>query len=100
MQTVFAAVMTVVTSEYFPAAAVLFSVVLMWVIGLLGGLSLLSVGLPPLATLFWLLFIYAFVVLSPIAGLLAAVDLFRRWWLNRRRRQDQARERVSEGAAS
>ncbi|MCA4134303.1 hypothetical protein [Arthrobacter sp. M4] len=82
--------MTVVTSEYFPAAAVLFSVVLMWIIGLLGGLSLLSGGMPPLATLSWLLFIYAFVVLSPIAGLIAAVDLVRRWWRNRRRKLGQA----------
>lgn len=82
--------MAVVTSEYFPAAAVLGSVVLFWVVGLLGGLSLLSTGLPPLATLSWLLFVYAFVVLSPLAGLLAAIDLFRRWRRNLRARRASA----------
>jgi heme/copper-type cytochrome/quinol oxidase subunit 2 len=77
--------MRVVRNEYFPAAAVLVFVVLFWTAGLFGGLSLLSRSQPPLATLLWLLFVYAVAVLSPLAGLLAAVDLARRWWRNRRR---------------
>ena len=77
--------MRVVRNEYFPAAAVLALVVLFWTAGLFGGLSLLSRSQPPLATLLWLLFVYAVAVLSPLAGLLAAVDLARRWWRNRRR---------------
>lgn len=77
--------MRVVRNEYFPAAAVLVLVVLFWTAGLFGGLSLLSRSQPPLATLLWLLFVYAVAVLSPLAGLLAAVDLARRWWRNRRR---------------
>jgi len=74
----------VVRNEYFPAAAVLVFVVLFWTAGLLGGLSLLSTSQPPIATLFWLLFVYAVAVLSPLAGLFAAADLVRRWWRNRR----------------
>ncbi|MBN3499449.1 hypothetical protein [Arthrobacter pascens] len=77
--------MKVVRNEYFPAAAVLVFVVLFWTAGLFGGLSLLSRSQPPLATLTWLLFVYAVAVLSPLAGLLAAVDLVRRWWRKRRR---------------
>jgi hypothetical protein len=77
--------MRVVRNEYFPAAAVLAFVVLFWTAGLLGGLSLLSRSQPPLATLTWLLFVYAVAVLSPMAGMLAAVDLVRRWWRKRRR---------------
>lgn len=76
--------MNVVTNEYFPAAAVLLVVVIFWTIALLGGLSLLTGHQPPLATLGWLLFVYTIVVLSPIAGLLALVDLVRRWWRNHR----------------
>ena len=76
--------MKVVRNEYFPAAAVLVFVVLFWTAGLFGGLSLLSRSQPPLATLTWLLFVYAVAVLSPLAGLLAAVDLVRRWWRKRR----------------
>lgn len=79
--------MAVVRSEYFPAGAVLVAVVLFWTIGLLGGLSWLSGGQPPLAILTWMIFIYGVVVLSPIAGILAAVDLARRWWRNRQARQ-------------
>jgi hypothetical protein len=75
---------TVVTNEYFPAAAVLLSVVIFWTVGLFGGLSLLSTSQPPTATLAWLLFVYTAAVLSPLAGLLAMVDLVRRWWRNRR----------------
>ncbi|MFC9334143.1 hypothetical protein [Arthrobacter sp. NPDC057009] len=74
----------VVRNEYFPAAAVLTLVVLFWVAGLFGGLSLLSRSQPPIATLTWLLFVYAAAVLTPLAGILAAVDLLRRWWRNRR----------------
>ncbi len=75
---------TVVTNEYFPAAAVLFGVVLFWTLGLLGGLSLLSSGQSPVTILSWLLFVYAAAVLSPLAGLLAASDLIRRWLRNRK----------------
>jgi len=78
-------VMKVVRNEYFPAAAVLVLVVLFWTAGLFGGLSLLSRSQPPLATLTWLLFVYVVAVLSPLAGLLAAVDLTRRWLRKRRR---------------
>lgn len=73
----------VVTNEYFPAAAVLSGVVLFWVLGLLGGLSLLSTRQTPVTTLTWLLFVYAVAVLSPLAGLVAAIDLVRRWLRNR-----------------
>lgn len=79
----------VVTNEYFPAAAVLFIVVLFWIIGFFGGLSLLSSSQPPLATLVWMLFVYAAAVLSPLAGLLAAMDLLRRWLRNRQPGQGQ-----------
>ncbi len=81
--------MAVVRSEYFPAGAVLVGVVLFWTIGVLGGLSWLNGGQPPLAILTWMIFIYAVVVLSPLAGIWAAVDLARRWWRNRQARQQQ-----------
>ncbi|MFC7847359.1 hypothetical protein ACFUTU_02665 [Arthrobacter sp. NPDC057388] len=74
----------VVRNEYFPAAAVLSLVVLFWVAGLFGGLSLLSRSQPPIATLTWLLFVYGAAVLTPLAGVLAAADLLRRWLRNRR----------------
>ncbi len=86
--------MRVMRNEYFPAAAVLALVVLFWTAGLFGGLSLLSRSQPPLATLLWLLFVYAVAVLSPLAGLLAAVDLARRWWGNRRRGKLRAAARA------
>jgi cytochrome b subunit of formate dehydrogenase len=73
----------VVTNEYFAAAAVLSGVVLFWVLGLFGGLSLLSTRQTPVTTLTWLLFVYAVAVLSPLAGLVAAIDLVRRWLRNR-----------------
>jgi hypothetical protein len=79
------AVKKVVTNEYFPATAVLFCVVLFWALGLLGGLSLLSTNQTLLTTLTWMLFVYAVAVLSPLAGVLAAIDLSRRWRRNRRR---------------
>jgi hypothetical protein len=85
----FLAAKKVVTNQYFPAAAVLFGVVLFWTLGLFGGLSLLSTNQTLLTTLTWLLFVYAAAVLSPLAGLLAAVDLTRRW--QRNRRQDSER---------
>jgi hypothetical protein len=81
----FLAAKRVVTNEYFPAAAVLSAVVLFWTLGLLGGLSLLSTNQTLLTTLSWMLFVYAAAVLSPLAGVLAAVDLTRRWQRNRRR---------------
>ncbi|MFH5878713.1 hypothetical protein [Arthrobacter sp. NA-172] len=81
--------MAVLRSEYFPAAAVLVGVILFWTIGLLGGLSWLSGGQPPLAILTWMIFIYGVVVLSPLAGIIAAVDLVRRWLRNRQVRRQQ-----------
>ena len=36
-----------------------------------------------MTTLTWLLFVYAAAVLSPLAGLVAAIDLVRRWLRNR-----------------
>ena len=73
----------IVKNEYFPAAAVLVAVVLFWVIAMLGGLSLLNNNQPPMATLTWLLFVYAAAVLTPLAGVLAAINLVRRWQRNR-----------------
>jgi hypothetical protein len=73
----------IVKNEYFPAAAVLVAVVLFWVIAMFGGLSLLNNNQPPMATLTWLLFVYAAAVLTPLAGVLAAVNLVRRWQRNR-----------------
>lgn len=67
----------------------LVGVVLFWTIGVLGGLSWLSGGQPPLAILTWMIFIYGVVVLSPIAGIWAAVDLARRWLRNRQVRRQQ-----------
>ncbi|MCB5281699.1 MULTISPECIES: hypothetical protein [Micrococcaceae] len=72
-----------VTSEYFPAAAVLAGVAVFWILGLCGGLSLLSDHQTPLTTLSWLLFVYVAAVLTPLAGLLAALDLSRRWLRHR-----------------
>lgn len=73
----------IVSNQYFPAAAVLTAVVLFWAIGLLGGLSLLNNNQPPLTTLTWMLFVYLAAVLTPLAGVVAAVDLLRRWKRNR-----------------
>jgi hypothetical protein len=73
----------VVTNEYFPAAAVLSGVLLFWILGLFGGLSLLSTRQSPVTTLTWMMFVYAAAVLSPLAGLVAAIDLVRRWLRNR-----------------
>jgi hypothetical protein len=73
----------IVSNQYFPAAAVLAAVVLFWLVGLLGGLSLLHNNQPPLTTLTWMLFVYTAAVLSPLAGILAATDLLRRWRRNR-----------------
>lgn len=73
----------IVANQYFPAAAVLAAAVLFWLVGSLGGLSLLHNNQPPLATLAWLLFVYASAAVTLFAGLLAAVDLVRRWRSNR-----------------
>lgn len=86
---------TVLTNEYFPAAAVLFGVILFWTLGLFGGLSLLSSSQTPLTILGWLLFVYAVAVLSPLAGLLAALDLLRRWRQNRQADTQQPSGRAS-----
>ncbi|KQR02172.1 hypothetical protein ASF72_11115 [Arthrobacter sp. Leaf141] len=88
----------IVTNQYFPAAAVLTAVLAFWAVGLLGGLSLLHNNQPPLATLTWLLFVYFAAVLSPLAGLLAAASLIRRW--RRNRAAFQALERASAPASS
>ena len=72
----------IVSNQYFPAGAVLAVVLLFWSVGLLGGLSLLHNNQPPLTTLTWLLFVYGAAVLTPLAGILAAVDLVRRWRRN------------------
>ena len=77
-------VMKIIRNQYFPAAAVLAAVLIFWIAAVLGGLSLLSKSQPPLATLVWLLFVYGAAVLSPLAGLLAILDLVRR-----RTRQDR-----------
>tara|TARA_R100000935_G_C2697456_1_gene108930 strand:- start:31 stop:324 length:294 start_codon:yes stop_codon:yes gene_type:complete len=76
-------VKSTVTNDYFPLAAVLAGVVLFWGIGLFGGLSLLSSHQTLLTTLSWLLFVYAAAVLTPLAGIIAVVDLSRRWLRNR-----------------
>jgi hypothetical protein len=73
----------IVSNQYFPAGAVLTVVLMFWVVGILGGLSLLHNNQPPLTTLTWLLFVYGAAVLTPLAGILAAVDLVRRWRRNR-----------------
>ena len=73
----------IVSNQYFPAGAVLAAVLLFWAVGLLGGLSLLNNNQPPLTTLTWMLFVYMAAVLTPLAGVAAAVDLIRRWRRNR-----------------
>src|SRR6476620_1676442 len=62
----------IVSNQYFPAAAVLTAVVLFWTIAMFGGLSLLHNNQPPMATLTWMLFVYAAAVLTPLAGIIAA----------------------------
>lgn len=73
----------IVRNQYFPAAAVLTAVLLFWIIAMFGGLSLLNNNQPPMATLTWMLFVYAAAVLTPLAGILAGADLVRRWRRNR-----------------
>jgi hypothetical protein len=94
----------IVSNQYFPAAAVLTAVVLFWAVGLLGGLSLLNNNQPPLTTLTWMLFVYFAAVLTPLAGVLAAVDLVRRWKRNRAAEaaasETQAAELFAEEVAS
>lgn len=79
----------IVRNQYFPAAAVLIAVLLFWAIGLVGGLSMLNDDNPPIATLTWMLFVYMAAVLTPLAGVMAAVDLVRRWRRNRQHEQAQ-----------
>ena len=74
----------IVRNQYFPAAAVLTAVLLFWAVGLVGGLSMLNDDNPPIATLTWMLFVYMAAVLTPLAGVMAAIDLVRRWGRNRR----------------
>jgi hypothetical protein len=82
----------IVSNQYFPAAAVLTAVVLFWTIAMFGGLSLLHNNQPPMATLTWMLFVYAAAVVTPLAGIIAAVDLVRRWRRNRLYAQAEAAE--------
>jgi len=82
----------IVSNQYFPAGAVLTAVILFWAVGMLGGLSLLHNNQPPLTTLTWMLFVYMAAVLTPIAGLMAAVDLYRRWRRNRAAAENAAAE--------
>lgn len=89
----------IVKNEYFPAAAVLVAVVLFWVIAMFGGLSLLNNNQPPMATLTWMLFVYAAAVLTPLAGVLAAVNLVRRWQRNREYAQAVAQAGLPDGVA-
>ena len=86
----------IVSNQYFPAGAVLTAVILFWAVGMLGGLSLLHNNQPPLTTLTWMLFVYMAAVLTPIAGLMAAVDLCRRW----RRNRAAAESAVAENATA
>ena len=86
----------IVKNQYFPAAAVLAAVMLFWVIAMFGGLSLLNNNQPPMATLTWLLFVYAAAVLTPLAGVVAAVNLVRRWQRNRQYAQALAEAGAAE----
>jgi hypothetical protein len=90
----------IVSNQYFPAAAVLTAVILFWAVGMLGGLSLLHNNQPPLTTLTWMLFVYMAAVLTPIAGLMAAVDLIRRWRRNRAAAESVAAENAAATAGS
>lgn len=69
--------------ELVPGTAVLGGVLVFWVAAVLGNLSFLSAPKPPLATLAWLIFVYAAVAITPIIGGLAIADLVRRWQRNR-----------------
>ena len=86
----------IVRNQYFPAAAVLIAVLLFWAVGLVGGLSMLNDGNPPIATLTWMLFVYMAAVITPLAGVMAAIDLVRRWRRNRQHEQAQ----LAHGAAA
>lgn len=86
----------IVRNQYFPAAAVLIAVLLFWAAAFLGGLSMLNDGNPPIATLTWMLFVYMAAVLTPLAGVMAAIDLVRRW----RRNRQHARGQVAHGEAA
>jgi hypothetical protein len=90
----------IVSNQYFPAAAVLTAVVLFWTIAMFGGLSLLHNNQPPMATLTWMLFVYAAAVLTPLAGIIAAADLIRRWRRNRQYAQVDIAEYESAGFGS
>ncbi|WP_457966176.1 hypothetical protein M1E17_06195 [Arthrobacter sp. D1-29] len=82
----------IVSNQYFPAAAVLTAVVLFWAVGMVGGLSMLNDKNAPMATLTWMLFVYMAAVLTPVAGVMAAMDLVRRYRLNRQTRGSQFAE--------
>ena len=69
--------------ELVPGTAVLGGVLLFWAAAVLGNLSFLSAPKPPLATLAWLIFVYAAVAITPIIGGLAIADLVHRWQRNR-----------------
>lgn len=76
-QTVVELIRRLAGSRSFPAGAVLAAVAVFWLVGLLGGLSLLSATRAPLVTLGWMLFVYALVGVSPLLAFLAAADLIR-----------------------
>ena len=71
--------------DYFPAIAALVLAAAFWVAGLCGGFALLRTARTPVLTLTWMLFVYALAVLSPLATLLAALDLAGRLLRNRDR---------------
>lgn len=85
----------IVRNEYFPAATVLAGVVLFWVVALSGGLSMLNDRNLPIATLTWMLFVYLIAALTPIAGLMAAVDLVRRYRWNRSRNNQRIEQGIN-----
>lgn len=86
--------------EFIPGAAVLGGVLLFWAAAVLGNLSFLSAPKPPLATLAWLIFVYAAVAITPIVGGLAAADLVRRWQRNRNDGTERGQERGPEGTGA
>jgi heme/copper-type cytochrome/quinol oxidase subunit 2 len=83
--------------EFIPGAAVLGGVLLFWAVAVLGNLSFLSAPKPPLATLAWLIFVYAAVAITPIVGGLAVADLVRRWQRNRNEGTRRGQKRRTEG---
>lgn len=86
--------------EFVPGTAVLGGVLVFWVAAVLGNLSFLSAPKPPLATLAWLIFVYAAIAITPIIGGLAVADLIRRWQRNRNEGTERGQERHPEGTGA